>query len=250
MYGELVSWARDHYPRDHQAWEDMAVYALSRVTLFRGSVMSAESVRVGMLGTAAWVRYRGRQLERLDRPEPSIESIDLVAEPVLSTETEAERPKPATPIDYLIDTLGGEVPGLARDVLDRSWEIAQEHYMWLADQTGLRGEALLVAGQAHGEVNRYRRLSRRLPASWPTATRKAVVQLLAGTPRHSGLLVWWATTPSQGVPVAVRSRWRGLVAVIDPSVGGMPDQDRRLLREQAQRWQPPAPSACDPGIAV
>jgi hypothetical protein len=250
MYGALVSWARDHYPRDHQAWEDMAVYALSRAALFRGSVMSAEGVRAGMLGTAAWVRYRGRELERLDRPEPSIESIDLVAEPLLPSATESEQPKPASPVDYLTVALGGDIPGLALDVLDRAWKVAHEHYVWLADLTGLRGEALLAAGQAHGEVNRYRRLSRRLPETWPPATRKAVVHLLAGTPRNSGLLVWWATTPAAEVPGSVRSRWRGLVSVVDPAVGGMPDGDRRLRREQAQRWQPPVLSAGDPGIAV
>jgi hypothetical protein len=250
MYLALVSWARDHYPGVHQAWEDMAVYALSRATLVRTSAVSAESVRAGMLGTAAWVRYRGRESERLDRPEPSIEAIDLVAEPLVASSTEPEKAKPTSPVDYLTDALGGDVPTSARDVLDRAWEIASEHYVWLADITGLRGQALLAAGQAQGEVNRHRRLSRRLPVTWPTPTRKAVVHLLAGTPRNPGLLAWWATTPSGGVPVTVRSGWRGLVAVIDPAIGAMPDGERRLVREQAQRCQPPAPSACDPGIAV
>ena len=141
---------------------------------------------------------------------------------------------------------------VARDALERAWRIAHDHYLWLANLTGLRGEALLAAGQAKGDVNPQRRLGRRLPPEWPVATRKAVVHLLAGTPRRPGLLAWWASTPVEEVPVAVRSRWQGLVIVIDPAVAGMTDSDRRLVREQAQRWQPapPMPAVCDQGIAV
>ncbi len=203
-----------------------------------------------MLGTAAWVNYRGREEERLDRPEPSIESIDLVAEPMVPAGGGAEPSRRPSPVEYLGEALRGGLPGLANDVLDEAWKIAHDHYLWLADLTGLRGEELLAAGQSNVGVNRHRRLARRLPGSWPIATRKAVVHLLAGTPRHSGLLAWWATTRAGDVPASVRSRWRGLVAVVDPTVGRMPDADRRLLREQAQRWQRGADPDCHRGIAV
>jgi hypothetical protein len=252
MYVALVSWIRDRFPRDHEAWEDMATYALSRARLCQESVITASAVRAGMWGTAAWVRWRGRELERLDRAEPSIESVDLVAETTFPSLSEPASPKPPNPVDYLSDALGGDLPAVARDALERAWRIAHDHYIWLASLTGLRGEALLAAGQANGEVNPKRRLGRRLPPEWPAATRKAVVHLLAGTPRRRGLLAWWASTPVEEVPVAVRSRWQGLVIVIDPAIARMTDSDRRLVREQAQRWQP-APqisAACDQGIAV
>lgn len=252
MYISLVAWARDRFPRDHEAWEDMATYALSRATLCQDSVITASAVRSGMWGTASWVRWRGRELERLDRPEPSIESVDLVAETTFPSLSEPAPPKPPNPVDYLADALGGDLPVVARDALEKGWRIAHDHYLWLANLTGLRGEALLAAGQAKGDVNPQRRLGRRLPPEWPVATRKAVVHLLAGTPRHPGLLVWWASTPVEEVPVSVRSRWQGLVIVIDPAVARMTDSDRRLVREQAQRWQPapPVPAVCDQGIAV
>jgi hypothetical protein len=250
MYAALVTWVRDHYPDDRAAWEDMAVYALSRAELCRASLLTAANVRAGMLGTAAWVNYRGRELERLDRPEPSIESIDVVAEPILPAVGEAEASKPPSPVEYLAEALRGDLPGVAGEVLDEAWKIAHDHYVWLADLTGLAGEALLAAGQSRVEVNRHRRLVRRLPTSWPTATRKAVVHLLAGAPRHSGLLAWWATTPVSEVPASVRSRWSGLVTVIDPTVGRLTDADRRILREQAQRWQPSTTPDCHRGVAV
>jgi hypothetical protein len=252
MYVSLVSWARDRFPRDHEAWEDMATYALSRAALCQDSVITASAIRAGMWGTAAWVRWRGRELERLDRPEPSIESVDLVAETTFPSLSEPAPPKPPNPVDYLADALGGDLPVVARDALEKAWRIAHDHYLWLANLTGLRGEALLAAGQAKGDVNPQRRLGRRLPPEWPVAKRKAVVHLLAGTPRRPGLLAWWSSTPVDEVPMSVRSRWQGLVIVIDPAVAGMTDSDRRLVREQAQRWQPapPMPAACDQGIAV
>jgi hypothetical protein len=250
MYVALVTWVRERYPDDRAAWEDMAVYALGRAKLCRASRLTAANVRAGMLGTAAWVKFRGRAKERLDRPEPSIESIDVVAEPMFSAVGDAEPSRPESPVEYLAEALRGELPGLASDVLDEAWKIAHDHYLWLADLTGLRGEALLAAGQSNVEVNRHRRLARRLPGSWPTATRKAVVHLLAGTPGRWGLLAWWATTSADEVPASVRSRWRGLAAVIDPTVGGMAHADRRLLREQAQRWQCAAAPDCDRGVAV
>lgn len=252
MYVGLVSWARDRFPRDHEAWEDMATYALSRARLCQESVITASAVRAGMWGTAAWVRWRGRELERLDRSEPSIESVDLVAETTFPSLSEPTPPKPPNPVDYLADALGADLPSVTRDALEKAWRIAHDHYIWLANLTGLTGEALLAAGQANGEVNPKRRLGRRLPPEWPVATRKAVVHLLAGTPRRPGLLAWWASTPVEEVPVAVRSRWQGLVIVIDPAVARLTDSDRRLVREQAQRWQPAPPmaAACDRGVAV
>ena len=252
MYVALVSWAHDRFPRNHEAWEDMATYALSRARLYQESMITVSAVRAGMWGTAAWVRWRGRELERLDRPEPSIESVDLAAETRFPSLSEPAPPKPPNPVDYLADALGGDLPAVARDALEKAWRIAHDHYIWLATLTGLRGEALLAAGQANGEVNPKRRLGRRLPSEWPVATRKAVVHLLAGTPRRPGLLAWWASTPVEEVPVAMRSRWQGLVIVIDPAVARMTDSDRRLVREQAQRWHsaPQIPATSDQGIAV
>lgn len=252
MYLALVSWARDRFPRDHEAWEDVATYALSRARMCQESVITPSAVRAGMWGTATWVRWRGRELERLDRPEPSIESVDLVAETTFPSLAEPVPPKPPNPVAYLAEALGGDLPVVARDALEKAWRIAHDHYLWLAKLTGLTGEALLAAGQANGEVSPQRRLGRRLPPEWPVATRKAVVHLLAGTPRRPGLLAWWASTPVEEVPLTVRSRWQGLVIVIDPAVAVMTDSDRRLVREQAQRWQPapPLPAACDQEIAV
>jgi hypothetical protein len=250
MYLALLTWVSEHHPDDAAAWEDMAVYALSRVDLCQDSELTAANLRAGMLGTAAWVHYRGRDLERLDRPEPSIESMDVIDESFLEATVDGNLTRPSSPVEYLADALGGDMSDSAGEVLDEAWRIAHDHYVWLADLTGLRGEELLAAGQSRVEVNRHRRLARRLPLEWPAATRKAVVHILAGTPRHSGLLSWWATRPASEVPTSVRSRWRGLVAVIDPSVGRLADADRRILRERAQRWRPAPELDCDPGIAV
>jgi hypothetical protein len=238
MYVELVAWLSKRYPQAGVAWDDMAVYALGRVASCRASVLTASTVRAGMLGTAAWVRYRGREQERLDRGEPSIESVDLVADSLVTERFAPEPTRLPSPVEYLRVALAGSLPVRAQDVVDEGWRIAHDHYVWLAGLTGLCGESLLEAGQSAPAVNRHRRLVRRLPESWPAVTRKAVVQLLAGTPRQSGLLLWWASAPAVEVPMPVRSRWRGLVAVIDPSVGGLSERQRRLVRERAQRWHP------------
>lgn len=250
MFGALVSWLRDRHPDDNVAWEDMAVYALSRAGLCQASMLTAANIRAGMLATAAWVKYRGRQLERLDRAEPSIESVDVIDEPMLPVVGEEEPLKLPSPLEYLMAVLGRDLPGRAGDVVDEAWKIGHDHYVWLAGLTGFRGEELLAAGQSRVDVNPHRRLARRLPRDWPSATRKAVVHLLAGTPRDAGLLWWWATTPGEAVPESVRSQWRGLVAIIDPTVGRMAELDRRVLRERARRWQPTVGPDCHHGIAV
>lgn len=250
MYVALVTWVREHHPDDGAAWEDMALYALSRVGLCHESVLTAANVRAGMLGTAAWVHYRGRELERLDRPEPSIESIDVIDEPLVEATGDVESARPPSPVEYLADVVGCDVAGPAGDLLEEAWRIAHDHYVWLADLTGLSGEALLAAGQSRVEVNRHRRLARRLPVEWPAATRKAVVHLLAGAPSHCGLLLCWATTPAPEVPASVRSRWRGLMTAVDPTIGRLADRERRVLREQAQRWRPAVEADCRRSIAV
>lgn len=246
VYIALVTWARNHYPDGHQAWEDMAVYALSRATLVQTAEMSARAVRSGMFGTASWIKFRGRELERLDRSEPSIESLDLIDERPVPADSVYCQVKPPNPIEYLSEALGSDLPVAAGDALDEAWDLAQEHYVWLAKLTGLTGQALLSAGQGHEQVSPRRRLGRRLPPNWPPTARRAVVHLLAGTPKNAGLLAWWAETPAADVPLAVCSRWRGLVTAVDDAICRA---HGRMQLEQ-HRARPLVTADDDRGIAV
>lgn len=249
MYVALVGWVQRHYPRCPDAWEEMAVYAVSRVGRVKAGQCSTADVRAGMLDTAWWVGYRGRQGERLDFPERTVEPEELVAEPLVVPMSGSAGPSdPVSPVVYLATVLGTDLPATARGLIDQAWEIAHQHYVMLAETTGLTGEALLAGAQSNVNVNPARRLSGQLPRDWPTATRKSVVHLVAGSPSEAGLLAWWATTPPGEVPSTVRRRWCGLVAVIDPRVGGLAEVDRRRLRDQARRWAPSIPE--HEGIAV
>ncbi len=249
MYIDLVGWVRQHYPQCPDAWEEMAIYGLARARECESGRCTPAQVRAGMVDTARWVAHRGRHGERQDESVSASDTEQLfdrapvadVAHPVVAGHW-------VDPVDYLVVALDAGLPATARDLIDQAWDIAQEHFVMLARVTGLQGEALLAEGQSRDGVNRARRLSGQLPRDWPPAVRKAVVHLFAGTPRNPGLLLLWATTDPGEVPVPIRRRWRGLVAVIDPLVGRLPDTDRRRLRDQARRWAPSTPTPA--GIAV
>lgn len=245
MYGELISWVRRHYPELSDAWDEMAVYALSRAGACRAGRCSPTYVRAGMVDTAWWVDWRGRHGERLDALVCMVDADDLLDVEVVPDAAGPALPDvPPGPLAYLTTVLGSDLPDPARELIEEAWGIAQDHYVVLARVTGLHGAALIAAGQSRGGVNRARRLSGHLPRVWPVAVRKAMVHLLAGSSRDPGLLLLWATVDPDSVPPPIRRRWRGLVAVLDPRVGSLAESDRRRLRDEARQWSPPT------GVAV
>ena len=243
MFVDLVRWVKRHYPQYPDAWEEMAIYALSRADACRTGRCSAVQVRAGMADTGWWVDWRGRHSERNDGLLRTVDPEVLIDEPPSATIPVEERGSGQMgPVAYLASVLGGDLPEKARELIERASDVAQEHYVMLALVTGLHGEALLAQGQALNTVNRARRLTGQLPSDWPSTVRKAVVHLLAGTPKDPGLLLAWATVEPNEVPSEVRRRWRGLVAVVDPHVGRLPEPDRRRHRDQARRWTPSTPA--------
>lgn len=237
MFAELVRWVKRHYPQYPDAWEEMAIYALSRADACRAGRCSPVQVRAGMADTGWWVDWRGRHSERRDGLLRDVDPEDLIDEPSATIPGE-QGSGLIGPVAYLETVLGGDLPERARELIERGSDVAQQHYVTLAQVTGLQGEALLAQGQALNTVNRARRLTGQLPADWPSTVRKAVVHLLAGTPRDPGLLLMWATVDPDEVPSDVRRQWRGMVAVIDPRVGRLQEPDRRRHRDQARRWTP------------
>lgn len=249
MYVDLIVWVRRHYPDHPDAWDEMAVYALSRASALKAGQCSPTQVRAGMVNTARWNERRGRQGERMDELDRAGNPDDLIDEPLVP---DAAKPcasdSPAGPLEYLTTVLGANPPDTARELLEDAWDVAKHHYVTLARITGMHGEALIAAAQSRNDVNRARRLSRQLPRDWPAAIRKAMVHLFAGTPRDPGLLLLWATTDPKDVPAVLHRRWRGLVAVLDPQVGRLPEPDRRRLRDQARRWTPCAPTPTEVAV--
>lgn len=239
MYAELIVWLRRHYPDLSGAWDEMAVYALSRARVFRAGRCSPTSVRAGMVDTAWWVDWRGRHGERLDDLVRTVDPDDLLGVPVVPDDDDPGVPDaPPGLLAYLATVLGKDLPDPARELIEEAWRIAQDHYVMLARITGLHGAALIAAGQSRDGVNRARRLSGQLPRAWPSAVRKAMVHLLAGSSRDPGLLLLWATVDPDSVPPLLRRQWRGLVAVLDPRVGRLPESDRRRFRDQARQASP------------
>jgi hypothetical protein len=237
MYGELITWVRHQYPDYSDAWDEMATYAISRAGACRTGRCSPTYVRAGMVDTAWWVDWRGRHGERLDDLVRTVDPDDLLNVPVVPDAAQPRVPDaPPGPLAYLVRVLGTDLPDSARELIEEAWGVAQDHYVMLAGVTGLHGAALIAAGQSRDEVNRARRLSGQLPRAWPPAVRKAMVHLFAGTSRDPGLLLLWATAEPDKVPPLLRQRWRGLVAVLDPRVGGLSESDRRRLRDQARNW--------------
>jgi hypothetical protein len=142
-----------------------------------------------------------------------------------------------SPVQFLESVLGERLSEGARELMDEACGIAQEHYLMLSEVTGFHGEELLEA--AHSRVpSKFRRLIGRLPCEWPPTARRAVANLITGTPQKAGLLLHWALVEPDEVARSVVARWRGMVAVIDPEVGNLPEADRRRLRDRARRWSP------------
>jgi hypothetical protein len=240
MYAELIVWARRHYPALSDAWDEMAVYALSRAGACRAGRCSPMAVRAGMVDTAWWVAWRGRHGERLDDLVRTVDPDDLLDLPVVPDDDDLGGADALPgPLAYLATVLGNDLPDPARELIEEAWGVAQDHYGMLARITGLRGAALIAAGQSRDGVNRPRRLSGQLPRVWPGAVRKAMVHLLAGSSRDPGLLLLWATVDPDSVPPLLRRQWRGLVVVLDPRVGRLPEADRRRFRDQARQAPPP-----------
>jgi hypothetical protein len=256
VFAALVTWTTEYHPAAREAWEEMAVYALARARHYQAGHLSAGEIRRGMVDTARWVERRGRHGERLDFADHIAPLCELVAPPSAAPPQERSVEDAGTPphglgvVGYLAAVVGGDLPAPAGVLIEETWRIAREHYVWLIDLTGLKGRALVAAAQARNSVNRSRRLLNRLPREWPPATRKAAALLLTGSPSvGDGLLAWWATTAPVDVPHAVRLQWSGLVAVIDPEVGGLSEEARRRRRERARHWTP-GPDVGTPRIAV
>ena len=255
-FSALVDWATRYHPAASDAWEDMAVYALARARYYQAGRLSAAEIRTGMVNTARWVARRGRHGERLDSlghpgPLSDVVAPPLVPAPDDRTDQNAGAARQHLDVGgYLAAVWGRDLPPLSAAVIDETWQIARDHYSWLIDVTGLRGKPLVAAAQARNDVNRSRRLLNRLPRDWPPATRKAAALLFTGSPSAGeGLLAWWATTAPGDIPPDIRSRWSGLLAVIDPEVGTLPEEARRRHREHARRWTP-GPGRDTPCIAV
>jgi hypothetical protein len=155
-----------------------------------------------------------------------------------SSEIEVNQPVHGLdPAPYLAASTGRDFPPATAAIIDDAWQIAQHHYVWLMETTGLEGKALVREAQARSTVNRSRRLVNRLPRDWPVATRKAVALIYTGSPAlGDGLVIWWATTRPDDVPLNVRRRWAGLVAVVDPQVATLPETARRRHRDHARQW--------------
>ena len=245
MYVELIGWARRQCPDLSDAWDEMAVYALSRAGACRARRCSPSDVRAGMVDTAWWVEWRGRHGERLDDFVRMVDPSDLLEVPVVSDAADPPLPDPPqSPLAYLAAVLEADLPHSVGELIEEGWGVAQRHYVMLAQVTGLHGAALIAAGQSHEGVNRARRLSGQLPRAWPSAVRKATANLFAGSATEPGLLLLWATVDPGHAPPQLRRRWQGLVAVIDPKVGRLSESDRRRHRDQARQWSSP------PGLAV
>jgi hypothetical protein len=245
VFSALVTWITEYHPAAREAWEEMAIYALARARHYQAGHLSAGEIRRGMVDTARWVGRRGRHGERLDFAHHIAPLGELVAPPLADGREERTAEDAGTPPHglgvggYLAAVVGQDLPAPAGELIDETWRIAREHYAWLIDLTGLQGKALVAAAQARNSVNRSRRLLNRLPREWPPATRKAAALLLTGAPSAGdGLLAWWATTAPVDVPRGVRLHWSGLLAVIDPEVGSLSEEARRLRRERARHWTP------------
>jgi hypothetical protein len=256
VFPALLVWATRYHPAAGDAWEEMAVYALARARHYQAGRLSVGEIRRGVVNTARWVGHRGRHGERLDSLDHIGHLSDLVAPPlVVSPDQRAEEsagaPRHGLDVcDYLAAVVGEDLPAPAGVLIEETWRIAREHYAWLIDLTGLQGNALVAAAQARNSVNRSRRLLNRLPRDWPPATRKAAALLFTGSPSAGqGLLAWWAASAPGDVPNGVRRRWGGLLAVIDPEVGNLSEEARRLHRERARHWAP-GPDAQTTRIAV
>lgn len=240
----LIDWAASNHPRAREAWDEMAVYALSRGRAYQAGWVTSDEVLTGMLNTARWVSQRGRQGERLDRRNQFVLLEDFdTAEPEMADSTFddalAGRHHTLDPPTYLSTALHRVLPDTTSTVISETWRIARDHYEWLIKVSGLTGKALVAEAQARASVNLSRRLANRLPLDWPTATRKAAALIFTGSPSYGeGLLVWWATTPPQSVPGEVRVRWSGLLAVVNPEVGSLTETARRRARDRARGWTP------------
>lgn len=234
MFRDLVDWSATGHPHCSEAWEEMAICGLARVRSYQAGMCSATDVAAAMRDTATWVGRRGRHGERTDAVVLR-DDLDLL--PAVYVEPYSSPcPQRIEPAVFLEEAVGCPLPSGAIRQIDQAWRIALRHFARLAEATGLEGAELLEAGQSNETVNPSRRLSNQLPGAWPPAARKAAVQLLAGRSTDPGLILLWATSTPQAVPAPLRDRWRGLVAVMDPRVGRLPDAERRRVRDQARRW--------------